>query len=238
VSGANLEVRGVTAAYGPIQALRGVSLHVDAGEIVALIGCNGAGKTSTLMTISQVVKATAGDVLFEGRSLLGVPPAEVVARGLCQVPEGRRIFGRLSVKENLEMGAFLVRDRTVIARRMAEAFELFPILAERKDQLGGTLSGGEQQMLAIARALMLDPKLLLLDEPSLGLAPLIVRRIFDVIHALRGRGIAILLVEQNAQMALRTANRAYVLETGAITREGPAAALLDDPAIREAYLGA
>jgi branched-chain amino acid transport system ATP-binding protein len=233
-----LELRGVSASYGPIQALRGVSLRVDPGEIVALIGCNGAGKTTTLMTVSQVLRAAGGDVLFEGGSLLGVPPAEVVARGLCHVPEGRRIFGRLSVRENLEMGAFLVRDRAVVERRMEEAYRLFPILGERRDQLGGTLSGGEQQMLAIGRALMLEPKLLLLDEPSLGLAPLIVRRIFEVIHGLRERGISILLVEQNAQMALRTANRAYVLQTGAVTQEGPAAALLVDPAIREAYLGA
>ena len=233
-----LELTGVSASYGPIEALRGVSLRVAPGEIVALIGCNGAGKTTTLMTISQVVRATSGDVTFEGRSIVGAAAADVVARGLCHVPEGRRIFARLSVRENLAMGAFLVRDRATIERRTRAAFDLFPILGERADQLGGTLSGGEQQMLAIARALMLEPKVLLLDEPSLGLAPLIVRRIFDVIRTLRERGIAVLLVEQNAQMALRTADRAYVLETGAITREGPAASLLDDPAIREAYLGA
>ena len=233
-----LELRGVHAAYGPIRALGGVSLRVERGEIVALIGCNGAGKTTTLMTISQVIRASEGDVLYQGTSILGVPPSQIVARGLCHVPEGRRIFGRLSIRENLEMGAFLVRDRDVIRRRMEAAFELFPILGERSAQLGGTLSGGEQQMLAIARALMLEPKVLLLDEPSLGLAPLIVRRIFDVIRGLRERGIAVLLVEQNAQMALRTADRAYVLETGTVTREGRAKDLLDDPAIREAYLGA
>ncbi|MCE9638024.1 MAG: ABC transporter ATP-binding protein [Planctomycetes bacterium] len=233
-----LELRDVCAAYGPIQALRGVSIRVAPGEIVALIGCNGAGKTTTLMTVSQVVRATAGDVTFDGCSILGVPTADVVARGLCHVPEGRRIFARLSVRENLAMGAFLVRDKALIQRRMDDAFQLFPILGERAGQLGGTLSGGEQQMLAIARALMLEPKMLLLDEPSLGLAPLIVRRIFDVIRSLRERGIAVLLVEQNAQMALRAADRAYVLETGAITHEGPALTLLDDPAIREAYLGA
>jgi branched-chain amino acid transport system ATP-binding protein len=238
VSGAALELRGVSAAYGPIQALRDVSIRVGAGEIVALIGSNGAGKTTTLMTVSQVVRATAGDVLFDGVSILGVPTSEVVARGLCHVPEGRRIFGRLTVRENLAMGAFLVRDRAEVARRMASAFELFPILGERCEQLGGTLSGGEQQMLAIARALMLEPKVLLLDEPSLGLAPLIVRRIFDVVASLRDRGISILLVEQNAQMALRAADRAYVLETGAICREGPARALLDDPNVRACYLGA
>jgi branched-chain amino acid transport system ATP-binding protein len=233
-----LELRGLGVSYGPIRALESVSLRVHPGEIVALIGANGAGKTTTLMAISQVVRPREGDVLLEGRSLLGVKPAEVVARGLCHVPEGRRIFPRLSVRENLEMGAFLVRDEATVARRAAQAYELFPILGQRRDQLGGTLSGGEQQMLAIARALMLEPKVLLLDEPSLGLAPLIVRRIFDVVRELRGRGIAVLLVEQNAQMALRTADRAYVLETGEVKREGPALALLDDPAIREAYLGA
>jgi len=238
VSAPLLELRGVGVSYGPIRALEGVSLHVDPGEIVALIGCNGAGKTTTLMTISQAVPLRAGEVLFEGRPLAGVPPHEVVQRGLCQVPEGRNIFARLTVGENLAMGAFLVRDRATVEKRMQAVFDLFPILGERSGQLGGTLSGGEQQMLAIGRALMLEPKVLLLDEPSLGLAPLIVRRIFDVITGLRDRGISILLVEQNAQMALRTARRAYVLETGEITREGPAGELLDDPAIREAYLGA
>jgi branched-chain amino acid transport system ATP-binding protein len=238
VSADILEVRGLGVSYGPIRAIEGVSLRVAPGELVALIGCNGAGKTTTLMAISQIVAPRAGDVLFEGRSILGVPPAEVVARGLCHVPEGRRIFSRLTIRENLRMGAFLLRDDALIAKRMDAAFEMFPILAERAEQLGGTLSGGEQQMLAIGRALMLEPKVLLLDEPSLGLAPLIVRRIFDVIAALRSRGIAILLVEQNAQMALRAADRAYVLETGEVTREGRGCDLLHDPAIREAYLGA
>jgi len=233
-----LEVKGLDARYGGVHALKGVSLTVGEGEIVALIGSNGAGKTTALMSISQVVKPTAGSVMFEGRELVGVPPHEVVLRGLCQVPEGRRIFPRLTVMENLEMGAFLVRDRATIRRRMEEAFDVFPILRERATQLGGTLSGGEQQMLAIARALMLEPKILLLDEPSLGLAPLVVVRIFEVIESLRGRGIPVLLVEQNAHMALRAADRAYVLETGEIKREGPAKSLHDDPAIREAYLGA
>jgi branched-chain amino acid transport system ATP-binding protein len=233
-----LEVTGLHARYGGVHALKGVSLRVGAGEIVALIGCNGAGKTTTLMSISQVLEPAAGSVKFMGRELVGVPPHEVVAAGLSQVPEGRRIFPRLTVRENLEMGAFLVRDKALIAQRMRDAFDLFPILSERAAQLGGTLSGGEQQMLAIARALMLEPKILLLDEPSLGLAPLVVVKIFEVIRALRERGIPVLLVEQNAHMALRTADRAYVLETGEIKREGPAGQLHDDPAIREAYLGA
>ena len=233
-----LQVEGLDARYGGVHALRGVSLEVREREIVALIGANGAGKTTTLMSISQVLRPAAGSVRFLGTEIVGTPPHAVVGAGLCQVPEGRRIFPRLTVRENLEMGAFLVKDKATIARRMDEAFAIFPILGERSDQLGGTLSGGEQQMLAIARALMLEPKVLLLDEPSLGLAPLVVVRIFEVIRTLRSRGIAVLLVEQNAHMALRTADRAYVLENGRITREGPAAQLHDDPAIREAYLGA
>ncbi len=232
-----LEMRDVHAAYGPIRALKGVSLTVGPGEIVALIGCNGAGKTTTLMSISRVVPPSAGSVFLRGRDLAGVPPHEVVARGVSHVPEGRRIFPRLSVRENLEMGAFLVRDARTVAERMDRAFDLFPILRDRAAQLGGTLSGGEQQMLAIARALMLEPAILLLDEPSLGLAPLIVRRIFDVIADLRARGTPVLLVEQNANMALRLADRAYVLETGAVVCEGTGRALLEDPRIREAYLG-
>jgi branched-chain amino acid transport system ATP-binding protein len=237
VTGALLELEAVNSGYGPIRALKGVSLRVDEGEIVALIGANGAGKTSTLMTISQVVKATSGRILLAGEDLTGLAPDEVVARGACQVPEGRRIFPRLTVRENLEMGAFLVRDRAVVRARMEEAFALFPILRERAGQLGGTLSGGEQQMLAIARALMLKPSLLLLDEPSLGLAPLVVARIFEVVRGLKDRGTTVLLVEQNANMALRLADRAYVLETGTITCTGTGRELLEDPRIREAYLG-
>ncbi len=233
-----LSLEGVDAGYGPIRALKGVSLEVREGEIVALIGANGAGKTTALMSVSQVVRPDRGSIRFHDRELVGLPPHAVVAAGVCQVPEGRRIFPRLTVRENLELGAFLVKDRATIAARMEEVFALFPILRERAGQMGGTLSGGEQQMLAIARALMLEPRILLLDEPSLGLAPLVVARIFEVIRALRQRGIPVLLVEQNAQMALRTADRAYVLETGSITRTGPARELLDDPAIREAYLGA
>ncbi len=232
-----LSLEAVHAGYGPIRALKGISLRVDAGEIVALIGANGAGKTTTLMTISQVVKASAGRVLLGGTDITGLAPDQVVARGACQVPEGRRIFPRLTVRENLEMGAFLVRDAAVVATRMEEAYALFPILRERAEQLGGTLSGGEQQMLAIARALMAGPTLLLLDEPSLGLAPLIVARIFEVVRGLRERGTTVLLVEQNANMALRLADRAYVLETGTISCTGTGKELLADPRIQEAYLG-
>jgi branched-chain amino acid transport system ATP-binding protein len=227
----------VHAGYGPIRALKGVSLRVEEGEIVALIGSNGAGKTTTLMTVSGVIAPTAGRVSLRGEPLGGLAVHEVVARGVCHVPEGRRIFPRLTVRENLEMGAFLVRDPDVVRRRMEEGFALFPILREREEQLGGTLSGGEQQMLAIARALMLEPALLLLDEPSLGLAPLVVARIFEVVKALRGRGTTVLLVEQNANMALRLADRAYVMETGAITIEGRGLDLLEDPRIKECYLG-
>ncbi len=237
MSGPLLVLDGVHAGYGPIRALKGVTLRVDEGEIVALIGCNGAGKTTTLMTISGVIPPTAGSVTFRGSPLDGLPPHEVVARGVCQVPEGRRIFPRLTVRENLEMGAFLVRDPAAVRRRMEEGFALFPILRERESQLGGTLSGGEQQMLAIARALMLEPAMILLDEPSLGLAPLVVARIFEVVKALRDRGTTVLLVEQNANMALRLADRAYVMETGVVTIEGRGRDLLEDPRIRESYLG-
>ena len=232
-----LEMEGVHTSYGPIRALKGVSLRVDEGEIVALIGCNGAGKTTTLMTISQVLRPRAGSVRLRGQELVGLPPHVVVERGVCHVPEGRRIFPRLTVAENLEMGAFLVRDPAVIAERRERVHGLVPVLGERAGQLGGTLSGGEQQMLAIGRALMLEPAILLLDEPSLGLAPKIVARIFEVVRGLREKGTTVLLVEQNANMALRLADRAYVLETGTVTFEGTGSGLLQDPRIRESYLG-
>jgi len=232
-----LQVEGVHAGYGPIRALKGVDLRVEEGEIVALIGANGAGKTTSLMAISQVLRPTAGSIRLRGQELVGLPVHDVVERGVCHVPEGRRIFPRLTVRENLEMGAFLVKEGDRVRARMEEVFAVFPLLRERQEQLGGTLSGGEQQMLAIGRALMLDPAILLLDEPSLGLAPLIVRKIFDVVADLRDRGTTVLLVEQNANMALRLADRAYVLETGEITLEGTGPALLEDPRIREAYLG-
>jgi branched-chain amino acid transport system ATP-binding protein len=232
-----LALEAVHAGYGPIRALKGISLRVEEGEIVALIGANGAGKTTTLMTISQVLRATRGSIRLRGEELVGLPPHRVVEKGVGHVPEGRRIFPRLTVRENLEMGAFLVRDPAVAAERRERVHGHFPVLREREDQLGGTLSGGEQQMLAIGRALMLDPAILLLDEPSLGLAPLVVARIFEVVRGLRERGTTVLLVEQNANMALRLADRACVLETGSVTCEGTGRALLEDPRIREAYLG-
>jgi branched-chain amino acid transport system ATP-binding protein len=232
-----LELEDLRAGYGNIEALHGISLSVGEGEIVTLIGANGAGKTTTLMTISGCVRARTGAIRFRGRDISGLPPHEIVALGLVQSPEGRKIFQRLSVAENLEMGAFTRRDPDGIAADQNRVFELFPILGERRRQPGGTLSGGEQQMLAIARALMARPKLLLLDEPSLGLAPLVVSRIFEVIRELNREGATILLVEQNAQMALKAAHRGYVLETGTIAMADAADKLLADPRVRSAYLG-
>jgi len=232
-----LELEDLRAGYGNIEALHGISLSVGEGEIVTLIGANGAGKTTTLMTISGCVRARTGSIRFRGRDISGLPPHEIVALGLIQSPEGRKIFPRLTVAENLEMGAFTRRDPDGIAADQNRVFELFPILGERRRQPGGTLSGGEQQMLAIARALMARPKLLLLDEPSLGLAPLVVSRIFEVIRELNREGATILLVEQNAQMALKAAHRGYVLETGTIAMADAADKLLADPRVRSAYLG-
>ena len=232
-----LELRDVHTYYGAIHALKGISLVVHPGETVAVIGANGAGKTTTLMTISGVQRARAGEIVFDGEPIRDRPAHELVARGICQVPEGRHIFPRLTVTENLEMGAFALRDRTRIRSHLERVFTLFPILAERRTQTGGTLSGGEQQMLAVGRALMAEPRLLLLDEPSLGLAPLIVKQVFQTIRELKAEGTTILLVEQNAHLALKTADRAYVMETGTIVKEGPGPALLGDPAIRAAYLG-
>jgi len=232
-----LELEDLRAGYGNIEALHGISLSVGEGEIVTLIGANGAGKTTTLMTISGCVRARSGAIRFRGRDISGLPPHEIVALGLVQSPEGRKIFPRLTVAENLEMGAFTRRDPDGIAADQNRVFELFPILGERRRQPGGTLSGGEQQMLAIARALMARPKLLLLDEPSLGLAPLVVSRIFEVIRELNREGATILLVEQNARMALKAAHRGYVLETGTIAMADAADKLLSDPRVRSAYLG-
>jgi branched-chain amino acid transport system ATP-binding protein len=233
-----LELCGVGAGYGAISALADVSIAVGEGEIVTLIGANGAGKSTALMAICGVVPARAGEILLAGRAIQRLPPADIVRLGVVQVPEGRRIFPRLSVAENLEMGAFCRSDPDGARRDRDTVYELIPVLAERHRQMGGTLSGGEQQMLAIGRALMAGPRLLLLDEPSLGLAPLVVRQIFEVIGRMnRERGTTILLVEQNAHLALQTAHRGYVLETGRVVLSGTGAALLDDPAVRSAYLG-
>jgi len=233
-----LELRGVCAGYGNIQALREVSLKVLPGEIVTIIGANGAGKSTTLMTICNIVRATAGEVLYQGRPITGLSADRLPAMGLCQVPEGRRIFPRLTVQENLEMGAFLRKDAARKAFDLDKVFNLFPVLKERRKQPGGTLSGGEQQMLAVGRALMTKPRLLLLDEPSLGLAPLIVAQIFSIIRTINQEDdVTVLLVEQNANLALQTASRGYVLETGSVVLEDTSANLLANPQIRAAYLG-
>ncbi len=233
-----LELRDVSTFYGNIQAMRDVSLRIDAGEVVTLIGANGAGKTTTLMSVCGIAPPRSGEILFEGEPIHRRPPNRICALGISQVPEGRRIFPRLTVLENLDMGAFLRTDRADIRKDMDYVFTLFPILAERRHQAGGTLSGGEQQMLAISRALMARPKLLLLDEPSLGLAPLMVRLIFEIIEKInRENATTIFLVEQNARMALQIAHRGYVLENGRVALEGPAAALLENEAVQKAYLG-
>jgi branched-chain amino acid transport system ATP-binding protein len=232
-----LEVADLEAGYGPINVLHRLSLTVERGEVVAMIGANGAGKTTTLNTICGVVKARAGKVDFDGHDLTRVPAHKIVRLGLAQSPEGRKIFPRLTVLENLQMGAFTRTDPAGVADDIEKAFTMFPILRERKGQAGGLLSGGQQQMLAIARALMARPKLLLLDEPSLGLAPQIVVQIFDVIRDLNRQGVSVLLVEQNARMALKVAHRGYVLETGRVTCTDRADVLLNDPRIRAAYLG-
>jgi len=232
-----LELSDIRAYYGPIKALKGVSLKIEKGEVVSLLGANGAGKSTTLMTISGVNRVGGGSITYKGERIDGLRPDEVVRLGISQVPEGRRIFSRLSVRENLEMGAFIVDDKKRISGMMDEVFELFPVLKERIGQQGGTLSGGEQQMLAIGRALMSDPELLLLDEPSLGLAPIVVSKIFRIIRDINKKGVTVLLVEQNAKAALGLANRAYVLETGEITLQGPSSVLIEDERIRKAYLG-
>jgi branched-chain amino acid transport system ATP-binding protein len=231
-----LEVRDLHVYYGEIHALKGVSFSVRQGEIVTLLGNNGAGKTTTLRTLSGLLAARGGDVRLEGASLLGIAPHEVVLRGITHVPEGRRIFNRLTVVENLEMGAY-TRGDAAVAQDMDHVFAVFPRLKERRAQVAGTLSGGEQQMLAIGRALMARPRLLLLDEPSMGLAPVLVEQIFETVLTINREGVTILLVEQNAAMALSIAGRGYVLETGRMALEGPAQELADNPEVRRAYLG-
>jgi len=232
-----LRVVGLSVDYGGIHALRGVSVEVGPGEIVTLIGANGAGKSTLLRAISGLVRVRSGSVWLGGLELVGRAPHEIVRLGISHVPEGRRIFANLTVAENLDLGAYGRWDREGIARDREWVWDLFPRLRERAGQVAGTLSGGEQQMLAIGRALMAAPTLLLLDEPSLGLAPTLVQEIFGTLQLLNGRGMTILLVEQNAHMALRVAHRGYVLETGGVVLEGPAGALARDPRVREAYLG-
>ncbi|MDP1720155.1 MAG: ABC transporter ATP-binding protein [Candidatus Nanopelagicaceae bacterium] len=232
-----LEVDDLKVAYGSILAVKGVSLVVNEGEIVTLIGSNGAGKSTTLRTISGLLKPKGGTILFRGEHIEGRPGHEIVARGLCQSPEGRRIFPRMSVRENLDLGAFLRTDKDGIEADRERVLELFPRLRERYEQKGGTMSGGEQQMLAVARALMGAPKLLLLDEPSMGLAPVLVDMIFETIVKIREQGITILLIEQNAAAALDVADRAYVLESGKIKMTGLASDLAKDEAVTKAYLG-
>jgi branched-chain amino acid transport system ATP-binding protein len=233
-----LELKNVHSGYGSIKALKGISLKVMPGEIVAIIGANGAGKSTTLMTICGIVQAEKGEVLYEGQLINKVSPEKLPTMGLCQIPEGRRIFPRLTVEENLILGAFHRNDREQVARDIQHGYDLFPILGERRKQAGGTLSGGEQQMLAIARALMTKPKLLLLDEPSLGLAPIIVQQIFEIVSDINKEdGVTILLVEQNANLALQVSKRGYVLETGKISMEDDAQVLLHNEDIRKAYLG-
>ncbi len=233
-----LELHHVNTYYGNIHTLKAISLSVEAGQVVSLIGANGAGKTTTLRTISGLLRPRSGEIFFDGKPIHLVPAHEIVYMGLTQAPEGRQIFPTLTVQENLNMGAYsLGSDRAAIEANRQRVYDLFPRLAGRKNQLGGTLSGGEQQMLAIGRALMAKPKLLMLDEPSLGLAPLLVKAIFETIQAINAQGVTVLLVEQNARAALRLANYGYVLETGTITLEGPADELLHDQRVRHAYLG-
>jgi branched-chain amino acid transport system ATP-binding protein len=232
-----LQVEDLVTRYGEIEALHGVSFAVEKGEIVALIGANGAGKSTTLMTISGILRPAKGKVTFDGREIQGLPAHEIVSRGVRQCPEGRRIFTRMTVEENLLMGAFGNKNKAEVAALKENVCELFPILRERIRQVGDTLSGGEQQMLAIARALMGKPRLLLLDEPSLGLAPLLVERVFETIRKIRDSGTTVLLVEQNARAALDMADRAYVLEVGTVALQGTGKELLGNPAVQRAYLG-
>jgi branched-chain amino acid transport system ATP-binding protein len=232
-----LEVQDLRVSYGAIEALKGVSIHLDAGEIVTLIGANGAGKSTTLRAIMGLIPVSDGEVRFHGNPTRAVQTFQLVRQGLILVPEGRAIFANLSVRENLEMGAYSRRDGQEIAQDFEKVYSIFPRLKEREKQTGGTLSGGEQQMLAIGRALMSRPKVLLLDEPSLGLAPILVHTIFEAIEAIHGEGTPVLLVEQNAMAALKHSNRAYVLETGTVALEGSSAEVLANPKVKEAYLG-
>jgi branched-chain amino acid transport system ATP-binding protein len=232
-----LTLDNVHAGYGPISVLKGVSLEVRRGEIVTVIGANGAGKTTMLMCVAGINRVREGTIRFSGEDITNRPAHDIVRRGICQSPEGRKIFPRLTVLENLQMGAFVRKDTAQIPQDIEKCFALFPILKERRSQTGGTLSGGEQQMLAVARALMGNPSLLLLDEPSLGLAPMVVLKIFEVIRELNQHGMSILLIEQNARLALKLAHRGYVMETGSITVTDEATKLLENPRVKAAYLG-
>jgi branched-chain amino acid transport system ATP-binding protein len=232
-----LSVSGLSVAYGGIQAVRDLSLEVARGELVCLIGANGAGKTTTLKAVSGLVAPKAGSVCFDGQPLVGLPAHQMARRGLALVPEGRGVFPRMSVAENLMMGAYARKDRAAITADLDQIYSLLPRLTERRSQMAGLLSGGEQQMLALGRAMMARPRLLLLDEPSMGLAPLMVKAVFDIIRQIAAGGVAVLLIEQNAHLALKTCARGYVLENGTIALSGPADALAADPAVRQAYLG-
>lgn len=232
-----IELINVNVYYGIIHALKGISFHIDEGEIVTIIGANGAGKTTTLKAISGIQRIKSGSIMFNGKDISKSSATDIVGLGISHVPEGRRIFSNMTVMENLEMGAFLRKDKAEIKKDFNKVFELFPRLLERKNQLAGTLSGGEQQMLAIGRGLMSKPKLLLLDEPSMGLAPIVVKEIFEIIKDINKEGTTILLVEQNANMALQTADRAYIIRNGEIDIEGRAEELLKDETVRKAYLG-
>ena len=233
-----LEIKDLNVFYGAIHALKGISLTVEEGELVSLIGANGAGKTTTLHTISGLLTAASGSITLDGKDLQKVAPNTIISMGLAHVPEGRHVFARMTVEENLRMGAYIIKDQKKISENLENVYSHFPRLKERSRQLAGTLSGGEQQMLATGRALMTDPKIVLMDEPSMGLSPLLVKEIFSIIQELHESGITILLVEQNAKMALAVADRAYVLETGSISMSGKAAELAEDDRVRKAYLGA
>lgn len=232
-----LDVRDLSVYYGVIQALKGISFHVDKGEVVALIGANGAGKTTTLHTLSGLIHADGGSISYNGNELTKIPGHKIVSLGMAQVPEGRRVFAEMTVLQNLKMGAFTRSDKSEMEETLKNIYKRFPRLEERKNQLAGTLSGGEQQMLAMGRALMSHPDLILMDEPSMGLSPIFVNEIFSIIEDVNKEGVTVLLVEQNAKKALSIANRAYVLETGRIVKEGDAKELLNDESIRKAYLG-
>ena len=232
-----LEVKDLEVYYGVIQAIKGISFHVEEGEVIALIGANGAGKTTTLQTITGMLNAQAGSIQFEGTELTKIPGHKIVSMGMAHVPEGRRVFAQLSVLENLKLGAYTRKDKTEIEESLKRVYKSFPRLEERKNQLAGTLSGGEQQMLAMGRALMSHPQIILMDEPSMGLSPIFVNEIFDIIEEVSKSGTTVLLVEQNAKKALSIADRAYVLETGNIVLDGKASELLDNDSIKKAYLG-